>query len=568
MTRTRIVATLCVGLVLLSVVGPAVSPTEARPVAGPTWNTSSDWDNAVRATGVEHQSYGDRSSGEIRVGPGPTGANLTSYWPVDTAPAVDQQGVVNLTTYNLNSTSGVYGTSGYVFDYTVEARANASANTAYNFNDGSFTLATWVKTTNTTANQMLLEKRDVADTWAGYSFLIKEENSDGVVFQVGDGSSTVRTTWHTDAYGDGEWHHLAAVYNATDDRVAIYMDGQLKNSTTTGSIGNYNVSEKLAIGHRYGPSSWPKAPRDMLFDGSMDEIRAYDRALTASDVAALARTSGSLTTATKTRSEVHPHVLTLTNISVTRNGGSVNVTVHSDPDGDGTFEEQSAPIAVDGGAPYAVEGLSNRSDSYRVTVELNGTTGGTTPVFAGGGLDVRSQPAIYLNMTQSVYNGGAVDYYATPASHRNIAQNFSINTSQTANLTVTAFNTSNTTVANFTVNMSAGSMNVTIANLTAYGDYTVYQDGAIYTNVTADGSGTIRFSKDSNWSPHTFTVLKAPDDTSTDSDGGGGLVLSGACGLLSVPFLGCVGYVEAGIVLVGFAVVVGLGYRASTSRGR
>lgn len=563
-TQQRTVATLLVCMVLLSSVGtmgPALAATSTGVDPGPVWNNSTDWDNAVSATGVVHQTYGDRSAGEVRVGASPTGTDLVSYWSTDTTGGVDEAGTVNLTTVGTSSTSGVYGTSGYYFNWSKEGRANASSNAVYNFKNTSFTLSTWVKTTNTTGNQILFNKRDVADTWAGYSFLIKEENSDGVVFQVHDGTTNLETVWHTDAYGDGKWHQLTGMYNASSDTVSIYMDGVKKNSTST-AVGDYNSPEKLAIGHRYGPSNWGGHPRDMFFDGSLDEPRVYNRTLSSSELTDLARTKGTLTTKSKTRTEIHPAVLAVNNVTSTLNGGTVNITVESDPDGDGTFEETASPITVDGSGTYALSGLSSRSSAFRMQIALNGSAADTVPVFSGASLDVVPQSALYVNATQRVKNGRAIDYYGSLSSDRNIASDFALDTTNAANLTVESFDPTATTVTNFTVDMASGTMNVSIGNLSAGEDYTVYQDGSQWKNVTANSTGYITFSKDSNWSPHSFSV-QAAGGTSSTSDG---IMLSGACSFVSLPLLGCLGITEMVLVALGFIFVVLAGYQVYRRR--
>jgi len=56
--------------------------------------------------------------------------------------------------------------------------------------------------------------------------------------------------------------------------------------------------------------------------------------------------------------------------------------VLSDPDGDGTFDETSDKITLDGsGGPYDVTGLSTDSDRFRLRVTLKTSGGGTSPTF-------------------------------------------------------------------------------------------------------------------------------------------------------------------------------------------
>jgi glucose/arabinose dehydrogenase len=73
----------------------------------------------------------------------------------------------------------------------------------------------------------------------------------------------------------GRWTHLAAVYDASTLR--LYVDGQLVD-TRTGVAAPPATTGVLRIG---GSGVWSGEQ----FDGLIDEIRVYDRALTAADVA-------------------------------------------------------------------------------------------------------------------------------------------------------------------------------------------------------------------------------------------------------------------------------------------
>jgi len=79
----------------------------------------------------------------------------------------------------------------------------------------------------------------------------------------------------------GEWHHFAFVLNAVSGWSEIYLDGQ---SLGTGFLTfNGPISaEPLRIGQIVGAG-------DQSFEGVLDEIRIYDRALTPQEIGELAK---------------------------------------------------------------------------------------------------------------------------------------------------------------------------------------------------------------------------------------------------------------------------------------
>ncbi len=78
----------------------------------------------------------------------------------------------------------------------------------------------------------------------------------------------------------GQWYHLVGVRDAAAGQLLVYVDGQLAGSVAApgadASTGTFAV----------GRGRWEGNPVDFL-DGAADDVRAYDRALTATEIAAL-----------------------------------------------------------------------------------------------------------------------------------------------------------------------------------------------------------------------------------------------------------------------------------------
>jgi hypothetical protein len=90
---------------------------------------------------------------------------------------------------------------------------------------------------------------------------------------------------------DGRWHHVALVAQGTGQ--SLYLDGALVG-TLAGQVNHVNMRyNRIGLGHV--ASNWPSAGSGWLpFNGLIDEVTLYDRALSACDIGAivLAGTAG------------------------------------------------------------------------------------------------------------------------------------------------------------------------------------------------------------------------------------------------------------------------------------
>lgn len=78
---------------------------------------------------------------------------------------------------------------------------------------------------------------------------------------------------------DGVWHHVVGIVDRSKSEALIYIDGILKNSMPF-SASAYNDSN-LIIG------AWSKTASVENFNGTLDDVRIYNRALDANEVKSL-----------------------------------------------------------------------------------------------------------------------------------------------------------------------------------------------------------------------------------------------------------------------------------------
>ena len=90
---------------------------------------------------------------------------------------------------------------------------------------------------------------------------------------------------------DGQWHHIAFVYDATALIGTVYIDGAQFDKKTNETIAFDGNASQLVLGgfqeavglvSSYGDNSWMSG-----FPGKMDNVRLYGEALSAADVKSL-----------------------------------------------------------------------------------------------------------------------------------------------------------------------------------------------------------------------------------------------------------------------------------------
>ncbi len=90
--------------------------------------------------------------------------------------------------------------------------------------------------------------------------------------------------WHdtTATVIDNTWHHIAYVLEDSSDTITIYVDGSdVLSFTSTVSIAD---DDTLSLGQKY-----TGATPNYFYDGLLDEVRVYDRALSPTEIAILAQ---------------------------------------------------------------------------------------------------------------------------------------------------------------------------------------------------------------------------------------------------------------------------------------
>ncbi len=190
--------------------------------------------------------------------------SLVGWWKFDEAngtTAYDSAGSNNGTIYG-----GATWTTGHINGALSFNGSNNYVNCGSGpSNYDNITVSAWMKTTT---HGPLVSNRYTAGSYGTWYTLFSD------VIEIGDNTNGgyKSLTFNTTTL-DGAWHHIVYTKNGTSH--VIYVDGSLDQQFT--SNADISWSRPLYIGKRL--SAW--------FNGVIDDVRIYNRALTANDVALL-----------------------------------------------------------------------------------------------------------------------------------------------------------------------------------------------------------------------------------------------------------------------------------------
>jgi len=142
-------------------------------------------------------------------------------------------------------------------------------------NPSSFTLEAWIKTSQTSIGR-ILAKESTTNGAQRYSLNINVSPGKAEIrFDASDGSGPVTATSIT-SVTDIDWHHIAGVFDDSNDKLMIYVDGVLEATTSTAKTPK-SSSNPLYIGRfdeQYGN----------YFKGIIDEVRIWNTARTQTQI--------------------------------------------------------------------------------------------------------------------------------------------------------------------------------------------------------------------------------------------------------------------------------------------
>lgn len=292
---------------ILNTVEPLIIGYYNGPYSGTSWNGLIDdfgiWNRALTQqeittmyNSVEVPTYSDTCnnvSGSLTQG-------LVGYWPF-CGNANDDSGNGNNGTVNgATLTTDRFGNSNSAYSFDGNDWIEVFYNQILNFGTNSFTLSCWsTKQGNNTFQHLIT--RNYVTQWpnAVGNYALRYENNTLVLFSSGNtttGNGTLVTSQQNNL---NNWNHFVGVFNATNQTMQIYMNG---NIIATGPINpnlqNYDSIGNMYFGVEHPTAVLPSGPQ--FLTGKLDDIGIWNRALTQEEITNLYNVNQCITNITVT----------------------------------------------------------------------------------------------------------------------------------------------------------------------------------------------------------------------------------------------------------------------------
>jgi len=220
------------------------------------------------------------------------GDGLLAYWPLDEGEGTttaDLSANNNPGTF-VDAPEWVDGKFGGALDFDGSDDAvNCGNPPVLDFGTGDFTISLWVNVGNSDNDEAIFGKGDRGGTC--YFLKIRDSADNGdIKLRLDDGSTQKDpdTDDHPDLYTAPGWHHLVAM-RRNSIKIHVFVDGADDQGVAGHGDSNLSAGYDLSATslHNAYIGAIEDTPLGRFFDGSIDDVAVWNRALTDDEVAYL-----------------------------------------------------------------------------------------------------------------------------------------------------------------------------------------------------------------------------------------------------------------------------------------
>jgi len=169
----------------------------------------------------------------------------------------------------MNLTGGKYR-GAFVFD-GIDDWVNVSGTSGIDFSS-SFTVAVWAKSPNLDSadDMFVIDKRKTSDPWRTFDLQMIQNKAYFSIWTIPRTQTIISSSSNLVS---NNWYYLVGMFNGTD--ILFYINGNYENSSQTASTDVQSSDDNIRIG---------TLNEDGWFNGTIDEVRIWNRSLSASEI--------------------------------------------------------------------------------------------------------------------------------------------------------------------------------------------------------------------------------------------------------------------------------------------
>ncbi len=228
----------------------------------------------VEAVNVDNSTRGAFQDGQV------DNNGLVGYWAMDKIDGnntiFDKSQYNNHGTWSGNATPNWTSGIGSAMSFDgVNDYVNAGNDASLDFGSNNFTISFWFKS-SATGNIKIVSKYNNGGVYQGFNLFL---NNGLITSSIKDTVATVIYSVSVTQYNDNKWYNAIVVFNRSSN-MSLYVNDILVDSDNI-VVANATISttSPIYIGAALGFANF--------FNGSIDEVRIYNRALSADEVQAL-----------------------------------------------------------------------------------------------------------------------------------------------------------------------------------------------------------------------------------------------------------------------------------------
>ena len=240
------------------------------------WNTAADGSGTTYQPGATFSIAADTSLYAKWAAAITPPSGLVSWWRAEGDTLDTSGGLVGTAASGITYTAGKVGQAfsfSGVFGDVSPAFVTVPDNPRLNFGTHEFSIAVWIKTTNTGTYKRIVTKRIPDGATAWYSLAAHYGK---VLFETGVNNITSVAT-----VADGQWHHVAVTRDpagSSSRKYHLYIDG-VEDASVADSGANLDNACPLELGKWSNESYYGG-----IYSGQIDELQFFNRALASTEV--------------------------------------------------------------------------------------------------------------------------------------------------------------------------------------------------------------------------------------------------------------------------------------------